>query len=103
MFKAYFIAVFAIYAVFAGAQIMPVIKTMQTYADRSIPPIPLLSSSAIPIFAITHNDQPSCYYFGDRPQRAVQVGTTGLSYLKYVDATSQGFDRITNAHPPPNA
>ena len=32
----------------------------------------------------------SCYNWGDRPQRAVQVGITGLSYLKYADAPDRG-------------
>jgi hypothetical protein len=37
------------------------------------------------------------YSWGDRPQRAVQVGTTGLSSLKYADATHQGFNIYSKA------
>ncbi|PWV50411.1 hypothetical protein [Chitinophaga sp. S165] len=35
-----------------------------------------------------------CYYFRDRPQRAVQVGITGISCLKYADATDRGLIEI---------
>ncbi len=41
-----------------------------------------------------------CYNRGDRPQRAVQVGITGLSYLKYADATDRGLIELLIAQPP---
>jgi hypothetical protein len=41
-----------------------------------------------------HEYMRPCYCFGDRPRRAVQVGITGCSYLKYADATDGGLIEI---------
>jgi hypothetical protein len=54
-------------------------------------------------YKYAHEYIPPYNCFGDRPQRAVQVGITGLSYLKYADVTHQGFNRNTKAHPPPKS
>jgi hypothetical protein len=43
------------------------------------------------VFAYANEYMKSCYNWGHRPQRAVQVGITVLSYLKYADAPDRGL------------
>ncbi|PWV50575.1 hypothetical protein [Chitinophaga sp. S165] len=50
-----------------------------------------IANKANKVNKVRYESTQPCYYFGDRPQRAVQAGITGLSCLKYADATDRGL------------